>query len=174
MADTDTTTADGEGTVDDSTKTDGEATGGDLQAEVDKWKAMARKHEGQAKQNAAAAKRLAELEDASKSDVERATAAATAAEKRAEAAELKASRYEVALDKGVPAKLMKFLTGSSVEEIEASADELLEAVGAKPGDAGSNGSTGKPKEKLVAGAASDPDDEPEKPLAEVLAAIPRS
>lgn len=48
----------------------------DWQAEADKWKALARKHEGSAKANADAAKRLAEIEEANKSEVEKAVEAA--------------------------------------------------------------------------------------------------
>ena len=57
---------------------------------VDFWKSKAREQEKRAKDNAAAAKRLAELEDASKSEQERAAERVTAAEQRA--AELE-SRY---------------------------------------------------------------------------------
>ncbi len=52
-------------------------TGGpDLTAEVEKWKALARKHEDKAKELAPAAKRLAELEQASQSETERAVSKA--------------------------------------------------------------------------------------------------
>ncbi len=52
-------------------------TGGpDLTAEVEKWKALARKHEDRAKELAPAAKRLAELEQASQSETERAVSKA--------------------------------------------------------------------------------------------------
>ncbi len=52
-------------------------TGGpDLTAEVEKWKALARKHEQKAKELAPAAQRLAELEQASQSETERAVAKA--------------------------------------------------------------------------------------------------
>lgn len=48
----------------------------DWQAEAEKWKALARKHEGSAKANADAAKRLAEIEEANKTDLEKAVDAA--------------------------------------------------------------------------------------------------
>ncbi len=48
----------------------------DLTAEVEKWKALARKHEQKAKELAPAAQRLAELEQASQSETERAVAKA--------------------------------------------------------------------------------------------------
>lgn len=48
----------------------------DPSAEVEKWKALARKHEANSKANADAARRLAELEESSKTDAEKAVAAA--------------------------------------------------------------------------------------------------
>lgn len=59
----------------------------DLAAELAKWKAMARKSETLAKQNASAAAKLAKIEESSKSELERAQAAATEADQRAKAAE---------------------------------------------------------------------------------------
>lgn len=44
----------------------------DLTAEVEKWKALARKSETRAKENSAAAKRLAEIEEAGKTEAEKA------------------------------------------------------------------------------------------------------
>lgn len=52
-------------------------------AEVEKWKALARKHETNSKANADAAKRLAELEESTKTETEKAI---TAARKEGEAA----------------------------------------------------------------------------------------
>jgi flagellar biosynthesis/type III secretory pathway protein FliH len=52
-------------------------TGGpDLTAEVEKWKSLARKHEAEAKSGKDAAKRLSEIEEANKSETEKAIAAA--------------------------------------------------------------------------------------------------
>lgn len=100
--------------------------------EID-WKSEARKHEQRAKDNAAkakanegAAQRLAEIEDANKSEIEKVAARAEAAEKRAAELEAKSIRSDVALAKGVPAAL---LTGSTQEELEASADALIEFRG---------------------------------------------
>lgn len=101
-------------------------------SEVD-WKAEARKHERRAKENLAlakanegAAKRLAELEESQKSEAQKVQERLDAAEKRASELELKAARAEVANAKGVPASL---LSGSTVEELEASADALIEFRG---------------------------------------------
>jgi len=51
------------------------------------------------------------------------------AEGKATAAELKATRLEVAFDKGIPAKQAHRLQGSTQEEIEADADEFLQSFG---------------------------------------------
>lgn len=91
-------------------------------AEAAKWKALARKHEEQAKANADKAKRLDALEEANKSELEKVLARAEAAEKAAAEATLKALRADVATAKGVPAAL---LSGSTQEELEAAADALL-------------------------------------------------
>jgi hypothetical protein len=70
----------------------------DPAAEVDKWKAMARKHEQTAKANADAADRLAKLEAAQMSEAEKAADRLTKAEERAVQAEAKALRREIALE----------------------------------------------------------------------------
>lgn len=68
------------------------------------------------------AAKLDEIEQAQKSELEREREARAAAEKRAAEAELKALRSEVARKKGVPASS---LTGTTEEELNAAADELL-------------------------------------------------
>ena len=90
------------------------------------WKVEARKWEQRAKENSKAAERLAEIEEASKTAEQKAAERLAALEK--ENAGLKASqlRADVAGEKGLPAKLAKFLQGSTREELEASAAELLE------------------------------------------------
>lgn len=154
----------------------------DWQAEADKWKALARKHETQAKTNADAARKLSELEDADKTEIQRATDKATQAEQRATAAEARLTRMEVALDKapdGMPlAKVRKLagrLTGENRDELEADAEELFADFtpdkGDDPDDAGDNGRR-RPRERLRSGAA--PDAEPEETDPEKLAAqVPR-
>jgi hypothetical protein len=58
----------------------------DLAAEVEKWKDLSRKNEARAKANADAAKRLAEIEDAAKSEADKLAERLTAAEERVKAA----------------------------------------------------------------------------------------
>lgn len=95
----------------------------DPKAEAEKWKALARKHEATAKANADKAKRFEEFEESQKTEMQKATERAEAAERKAAEVEARANRAEVAAAKGVPADL---LSGTTVEELEASADKLLE------------------------------------------------
>ena len=148
---------------------EGKSTEKDWQAEAEKWRALARKHEDRAKANSSAADKLAELENASKSDLEKAQIAAHAAEERAKAAELRALRLEVAGAKGLSPAQAKRLSGSTMEELEADAEELLESF--KPADTVDKG--GKPREALK-GGASDDDTTDEPSIAEVLKNIPRA
>lgn len=80
------------------------------------------------KQSLAEAKdKLRGHEDAGKSELEKLTEKVTAAEQRAAAAEVKLLRSDVAADKGLTPAQAKFLTGSTKEEMEAQADEILKA-----------------------------------------------
>ena len=124
-------------------KTAGAATEApDLAAELDKWKAMARKNEDRAKANAKAADEatalkarldeieaanLTELDRAKKeaADVKAALEAATAAQKQAELAALRAS---IGAEKGLPPALISRLTGDDADAIKADADALLAAI----------------------------------------------
>lgn len=70
----------------------------------------------------AKAAKLAEIEAANQTEAEKAQARLEAAEKRAAELEIQALRGEVANEKGVPVKL---LAGSTREDLEAAADELI-------------------------------------------------
>lgn len=94
------------------------------------WKAEARKWEARSKENAEAAKRLAEIEEASKTEAQK------QAEKLAEY-EAKVREYEtreqiaawaneVSMETGVPAVVLK---GSTKEELEAHAAQLKPLIG---------------------------------------------
>jgi hypothetical protein len=128
-----TTTSDDTSTTEDETATtttdDGKRSATDADAEVAKWKALARENEKRAKANADAARKLAEIEDRDKSEQQRANERAEAAEKRAAEAERNALRAQVALAKGLPAKLASRLQGDTEAEMVADADELLAELG---------------------------------------------
>ena len=110
-----------------------------LTEERDKAVAESRKWEGRSKSNAAAAKRLAELEDASKTDAER----LADAQKRAEEAEAKLADYErraergrvvaeVAAENGLDAEWLGRMAGDTAEEIQANADFLASKLSGAP------------------------------------------
>lgn len=101
----------------------------DWRAEAEKWKALSRKHEEQSKANADKARQFDELAEAQKSEQQKLADRLADAERKAAEAELRALRADVAQAKGVPAGL---LSGSSAEELEASADALLAFRGEAP------------------------------------------
>lgn len=70
--------------------------------------------------------KLQEIEDRDKTEAEKVAERAKAAEDRATQAESKALRLEVAFEKGLTPAQAKRLVGTSREELEADADELLE------------------------------------------------
>ena len=94
------------------------------------------------------AKRAKQLEDASKSDIERATEALSAAEKRAQEAEVRALRLEVAAEKGLTPAQARRLVGGTKEELESDADDLLASFPSSTPDAAPR----KPQERLRPGS----------------------
>ena len=129
------------------------------------WKVEARKWEARAKENSSAAARLKELEDQGKTETQRLTDDRDSLKSRAEQAESKLMRLEVGLAKGLTPAQAQRLVGSTKEELEADADDLLATFGGKAG------STKKPTETLRGGG--DPDTDPEPDLSKVVADIPR-
>lgn len=111
---------------------------------------------------AASRHKLQEIEDRDKSDGEKLTDRLAAAEKRADAAESHAIRMEVAASKGLTAGQAKRLAGTTREELEADADELLaDFAPAAGGDDDSKPTpSSRPKERLRGGG--DPTEEPEE------------
>jgi hypothetical protein len=84
-----------------------------------------RKAKEAAKERDALAARLKEYEDREKTEQQRLAEAQQAAERRAAEAELRATRLEVAAAKGLTAAQAKRLVGTTREELEADADEIL-------------------------------------------------
>lgn len=118
------------GTGDDAGTSDGAPAGGsgdDVAAELKKWKDLARKHEDRAKENFDKAKKYDALEESQKSEIQKATDKATAAEERAAQAEAEAARLRAAVKHGLSDEDLDLLgTHGTAEEIEARA-ELLAA-----------------------------------------------
>lgn len=76
----------------------------------------------------AKAARLDEIEEANASEVEKANKAKTKAETERDEAKARLLRYEVANKKEIPAEAIDLLSGSTQEELEASADKILSLV----------------------------------------------
>jgi hypothetical protein len=152
MSESDITTDVPETQTETETVTEKETAPVDLQAELDKWKAMSRKNEERAKANETAAKRLSEIEESQKTEIEKALARAEEAERRASAIELEATRNQVALSKGLTPSQAKRLVGTTLEELEADADDLLADLKAsKPAKAPSSDGQGAQGEKVGTG-----------------------
>lgn len=95
-----------------------------------------RKAREAAKERDTLAARLKEFEDRDKSDSEKAAERLTAAEKRAADAEARATRLDVAFEKGLTPAQAKRLVGNTREELEADADEILRDFPAAPATPG--------------------------------------
>lgn len=109
--------------------------------------------------------RLKELEDKDKTETQRLAEESDSHKTRAEQAESRLLRIEVGLAKGLTPAQAKRLVGSTKEELEADADDLLATfTGGKP-------SGGKPTERLRGGG--EPDSEPEPDLSKIAGEIPR-
>lgn len=116
----------------------------DWEAKYKEMQKHAREWEKRAKAADPAIKKLADLEEAQKSELEKAQARAEAAEKSAAEAAVSALRAQVALDKKLTPSQAKRLVGSTQEELEADADELLaDLKNTAPGSAPSSDGQGK-------------------------------
>lgn len=100
----------------------------DWEAEARKWKELSRKNESRMKENAEKARLYDEAQEQGKTELQKALDKAAQAEARAQALEVQAVRAQVAAAKGVDVDL---LSGSTLEELEASADRLLAWRGAQ-------------------------------------------
>lgn len=100
----------------------------DWEAEAKRWKALSRQNEARAKENAEKARLFDEHEEQSKTELQKALDKAAQAEARVKALEAQATRAQVAAAKGVDVDL---LSGSTLEELETSAERLLAWRGAQ-------------------------------------------
>ena len=145
--------------------------GDDPAAEVDRLRAELRKArhwEERAKANADAAERLKEIEDSKKTELEKLTEQQAAAERRAAEAEQRAMRLEVAAAKGLTPAQAKRLVGTTVDELEADAEELLASFRTEEEERGDPDLPRRPRERLRSG--SKPAVEPEETDPRKLAA----
>lgn len=106
-----------------------------------------------ARERDALAARLKEFEDRDKSETQRLAERAEAAERRAVEVELRAMRLEVAAEKGLNPSQAKRLLGTTREEIEADADELIATFAPPPLPDEPPSAARRPVESLRPGAA---------------------
>jgi hypothetical protein len=124
---------------------------------VEKLRKENARYRTEAKANAEAAKRLAQIEESQKSEQQKLEERATAAEQRAAEFESRLVRAEVATAKGLTPTQAKRLVGTTREELEADADELLKDIGARSasydGGARTTATTTKDMNRLLREAA---------------------
>lgn len=115
--------------------------------------------------------KVQEREQADKSEYERLTERVTAAESRAEQADAFKLRVEVAVEHGLDLAAVKFLTGTTREEIELHAEELAALLKdkAKPTAAGFDGGARQP-----APTQGTPEEEHNRFLLEAMGRLPRA
>lgn len=102
-----------------------------LQADVEKWKTLARKHERSAKDNSAAAKKLAEIEDANKSETQRLNDQLAAAQVELQELRVDRIRAQAARDAGLDPDLAEYITAADPEQALEQAKRLAERLAAK-------------------------------------------
>lgn len=109
--------------------------------------------------------KVKEAEDAEKTEVEKLQGQVADLTKRAEASEAKATRFEVAATKGLSLAQARRLVGATQEELEADADSMRAELGLdkeeEQGKEEEGTSTGRPQERLKAGASNESDEEPD-------------
>ena len=117
-----------------------------------------------------------------KTDAERVAGTLAELKARADAADLRAMRAEVAANKGLTSAQAKRLQGTTVEELEADAEELLAAFKPAEGDGSTDSATGtarkpaatgRPQEALRPGATPPADSGAQFDPAKLLAEVPR-
>jgi hypothetical protein len=96
-----------------------------LTTDRDEWKGKSRKWEGRAKENQTAADELKKIRDEKLSDTEKAQKAQKELETGKLTAEQESMRLRVALRKGLNETQAKRLVGTTEEELESDAEELV-------------------------------------------------
>lgn len=132
-------------------------------ADVEKMQAALKKANKEAETHRL---KLKELEDAGKSELERTTSERDEHKTARTTAELRALQLEVAIEKGLTATQAKRLIGTTRDELEADADELVASF--KPEESDGKAPARRPTERLRGGGA--PASEPEETDPRKLAA----
>lgn len=102
----------------------------DLASEVEKWKAMARKHEAQSKANADKAKQFDKWQESQKTEQQKADEKLATLQSERDAALTQAALAKAALDHGLSADDLELIGGGSPDEINAKAEKLAARLNA--------------------------------------------
>lgn len=100
----------------------------ELSNQVSHWRDMAKKNEKRARENASAAARLAELEEANKTDLQKAQDALSAAERERDEARADHSRVMAAAAHNLPVELIDHLGAGTDDEINDRAGLFAKAI----------------------------------------------
>ena len=92
------------------------------------WKAEARKWEARAKENISAASRLAEIEEASKSEAQKLAERAAAAEKTASEKDRALLKLQAVVDYGIPKDYQDLVHGDTAEALAESAKKVQSLI----------------------------------------------
>lgn len=95
------------------------------------WKAEARKWEERAKANKAASDRLAEIEEASKTEAQKLAERVEAAEKALAETRAEALRLSVIAKHAIPEDYQEFVSGSTEDELVAKAEKVKKLIEAQ-------------------------------------------
>lgn len=125
----------------------------DWEAEVKKWKALARKHEQSVKDLKPLADKAKQLEDAQKSDADKLREQLETATAELMAFRVTEVRRTAATQAGLPAEFAQFITATEPEDALNQAKELIKLAGAI---AGANGQSGAPAGNFKQGARQTP------------------
>lgn len=93
------------------------------------WKAESRKWEARSKENSAAAQRVAEIDEASKTEAQKLEARATKAESERDTDRSELAKYRVATKHGISEKELALLTGKNEADLEVQAAAILSIRG---------------------------------------------
>lgn len=137
-------------------------------AELEQARKEAAKYRTKAKELEPLAAKAQELEEAGKGEVQKLADRLAAAEKAGTESSIQAMRLEVALEKGLTKTQAKRLVGSTVEELQADADDLLASFKSEPSEPPP---PGKPREQLRGGGQ--PQEDPKPDIRKVVSEIPR-
>jgi hypothetical protein len=96
----------------------------DLAKERDRWKGLAQRYEKTSRENSAAAKKLRDIEEASKTDLQKAQDRQAELERERDAALFSQSRMMAAAAHDLSPELIDFLGDGTAEEINARAETL--------------------------------------------------